>query len=132
MGIACDRCQDGYYGSGATCMKCSGGAQVGSIILILIVPVIMVCIYRGTTSSGTQRVQAAFILVSTCGMGSFFMQTIAVFSTFQLSWPEELAWLFEISAVFMFDLNNLGASCLYGSGFSGKYWSAILVPLFVI
>ena len=57
--------------------------------------------FRGTTSSGTQRVQAAFILVSTCGMGAFFMQTIAVFSTFSLSWPEELAWLFEISAIFM-------------------------------
>ena len=55
-----------------------------------------------------------------------------VFSTFQLSWPEELAWLFEISAIFMFDLNGLSASCFHGSGFSGKYWSAILVPPFVV
>lgn len=55
-----------------------------------------------------------------------------VFSTFQLSWPSELAWLFEISAIFMFDLNNLGASCFHGSDFSGKYWATIVLPLFVI
>jgi len=131
-GIACDRCQDGYYGTGKACLECNGGVQGGSVVLILLVPVIMVCIYRGTTSSGTQRVQAAFILVSTCGMGAFFMQTIGVFSTFQLTWPEELAWLFEISAIFMFDLNSLGASCFHGSGFAGKYWATIMVPLFVI
>ena len=149
----------------------------------------------GTTSSGTQRVQAAFILVSTCGMGAFFMQTVAVplegwrsdvalpgkqsprvgreasrrscvlllaavlcrvsrlmalamasfcrkgacsrgllevFSTFALDWPDELAWLFEISAVFMFDLNGLSVSCFHGSGFAGKYWSTICVPIFII
>lgn len=131
-GIACDRCQDGYYGTGAECSKCNDGEKGGSIVLILLVPVIMVIIYRCTTSAGTQRVQAAFILISTCGMGAFFMQTIAVFSTFQLSWPDELAWLFEISAIFMFDLNGLSASCFHGTGFSGKYWATILVPIFVI
>merc|ERR1719379_299525 len=131
-GIACDRCQDGFYGTGKACIECSGGAQAGSIVMILLVPVIMVCIYRSTTSAGTTRVQAAFILVSTCGMGAFFMQTIAVFSTFQLTWPQELAWLFEISAIFMFDLNNLGASCFHGAEFAGKYWATIVVPLFVI
>ena len=55
-----------------------------------------------------------------------------MFSTFQLTWPAELAWLFEISAIFMFDLNGLGASCFHGSGFAGKYWATIMVPLFVI
>merc|ERR550537_729701 len=131
-GVACDKCQEGYYGTGAECVKCSGGAQGGSAVLILLVPFIMVCLYRGTTSSGTQRVQAAFILVSTCGMGAFFMQTVAVFSTFALDWPDELTWLFEISAVFMFDLNGLSVSCFHGTGFAGKYWSTICVPIFII
>ena len=46
VGIACDRCQDGYYGTGEACSKCDGAAQGASVILILIVPFVMVCIYR--------------------------------------------------------------------------------------
>ena len=46
-GVACDKCQEGYYGTGAECAKCSGGAQGGSAVLMLLVPVIMVCLYRG-------------------------------------------------------------------------------------
>lgn len=130
-GIACDRCQDGYYGAGAECNKCEGAAG-GSIVLILICPLLMIGLYRGTTSTGTQRVRAAFILVSTCGMAAFFMQTIAVFSTFAVSWPEELNWLFKLSAIFMFDLQGLALSCFHGDGFAGKYWTTILVPFFII
>jgi len=70
--------------------------------------------------------------VSTCGMAAFFMQTIAVFSTFSFSWPDSLSWLFEISAIFMFDLEMLGLSCMHGTSFAGAYWSAILIPIFII
>ena len=132
VGIACDRCQDGYYGTGPECVECGAGGGAGSIILCLIMPFVMICIYRATTSSGTQRVQAAFVLVSTCGMVSFFMQTIAVLDTFSFSWPEELGWLFELSRIFMFDLQGLSLSCFHGEGFAGKYWTTILVPIFII
>jgi hypothetical protein len=65
-------------------------------------------------------------------MGAFFMQTIAVFSSFDIQWPVELKWLFDISAIFMFDLNGVSVACFHGPGFEGKYWATIVVPLFVI
>jgi hypothetical protein len=65
-------------------------------------------------------------------MASFFMQTIAVFATLAIDWPEEMKWLFDIAAIFMFDLNGISVSCFHGPGFSGKYIATIFVPIFVI
>lgn len=67
-GIACGRCKDEYFGK-AECEQCDGGAKGGNIVLLLVFPVFMAILYRGTASHGTQRVQSAFILVSTAGMG---------------------------------------------------------------
>lgn len=129
VGIACGRCQDGHFGTRVECSKCEGAAMVVNGIIVVLMPFIMMCIYRVTASSGTQRVQAAFILVSTFGMAAFFMQTIAVLDTFAFSWPDELAWLFVISRVFMFDLQALSFSCMHGESFGAKYWASMLIPM---
>lgn len=46
-GVACGRCQDGYYGGGPTCTECEGGATAGGAIMIILVPFVIACIYRG-------------------------------------------------------------------------------------
>ena len=130
-GIACAKCDTGYYGSG-DCLECSGAAGGVNVMILILFPFIMMSLYRGTTSNGTQRFQSAFILVSTCGMAAFFMQTIAVLDTFAFEWPSKIAWLFEISRIFMFDLGGLSLSCMHGNSFAAKYWASILIPLFVI
>jgi hypothetical protein len=130
-GIACGRCKDDMYGK-LECQKCDGGTTGGNVVLLLIFPVFMVLLYRGTTSHGTQRVQAAFVLVSTAGMGAFFMQTVAVLNSIAMTWPDELSWLFDIANVFMFDLQAFSFSCVLGQSFEVQYWCSILVPLYVV
>jgi hypothetical protein len=130
-GIACGRCKAEMYGK-LECQECDGGTTGGNAVLLLIFPVFMVLLYRGTTSHGTQRVQAAFVLVSTAGMGAFFMQTVAVLNSIAMTWPEELSWLFDIANVFMFDLQAFSFSCVLGQSFEVQYWCSILVPLYVV
>lgn len=130
--IACAICEDGYYGSTGECQECSGSASGVNAMICIVFPFIMLALYRATASGNTQRVQSAFILVSTCGMAAFFMQTIAVLDTFDFTWPPELSWLFDISRILMFDLGALSLSCMHGNSFAAKYWATIIIPLFVV
>jgi len=130
-GIACAVCEDGTYGTSGDCMDCSGAAGGVNALIVIIFPFAMLALYRVTTNAGTARLQSAFVLVSTCGMAAFFMQTIAVLDTFAFNWPDELSWLFDISRVFMFDLGGLSLSCMHGNRFAAKYWASILIPCFV-
>jgi len=131
-GIACAVCEDGTYGTSGECMPCSGAAGGVNALIVIIFPFLMMSLYRATTSAGTARLQSAFVLVSTCGMAAFFMQTIAVLDTFAFNWPDELSWLFDISRVFMFDLGGLSLSCMHGNSFGAKYWASIMIPIFVV
>jgi len=131
-GVACGRCQDKHYGGGPTCQECDGGASAGGAVLVILVPFVIACIYRGTTTSRTKRLRETFILVSTVGMLAFFLQTVAVFASMNIDWPLQLDWIFEFSFVFMFDMNGLSVACFHGQDFSAKYWASIIVPMFLV
>lgn len=98
--------------------------------MIMVSPFFVILFYRFVTNNASStRVTGAFILVSTFGMGAFFMQTIAVMDSFNMDWPPELQWLFAISKLFMFNLQGVSASCLWGNGFVAGYYSAISIPV---
>lgn len=130
-GIACARCEEGYVGGkGSDCNECDDGDTAVLAILVILVPLVVPGIYRFTSSPSSARVTGAFVLFSTAGMCAFFFQTMAVFDSFSISWPDELAWLFELSRFFMFDFSMLPLiGCAHGDDFIMKYWATILIPL---
>ena len=60
------------------------------------------------------------------------MQTIGVLDSIAMQWPANLAWLFDIADVFMFDLQGFSFSCLLGHSFAAQYWCSIVVPIFIV
>jgi hypothetical protein len=130
-GVACGRCADDYFGR-EECEQCSGGANVLNGFLVLMLPFAMIVLYRLTSAKDTRRVQTAFVLVSTFGMGAFVIQTVAVFDGFAIHWPIELDWVFVIGDIFLFDMGGLSLSCLSGQDFAAKYWLSILMPAVIV
>ena len=101
-------------------------------MLLLVFPLVMICAYRATTSEGTQRVQAAMVFVATFGIFAFFLQTIAVFGNLNFAWPAALDWLFELGRLLMFDLSGVSFTCLTGQEYALKFWTSILIPIYLV
>jgi hypothetical protein len=131
IGIACGKCEDGFYGE-VECTECHGGANILNVVLILMMPFIMIILYRLTSARDTRRVQAAFVMVSTWGMGVFVIQTIAVFDSFPVTWPLELSFVFDLGKIFLFDMGGLSASCMSGQSFTAKYWGSLMFPMVLL
>jgi len=132
--IACGTCEPGYYGGPAkACTKCGGLDYAGSIIaLFVFVPIVVVGMYQVTSSPMSMRLTASTVLVSTFGVGTFFLQTMGVYRACNLDWPIELTFVFDLSAIILFDLQGLSLGCVYGDSFAAKYWVSIAVPLFLL
>ena len=123
-GLACFRCPPGFYGL-EDCKPCAGWAGAPLIIVfVVIAPFIVIVLYRATTANFTSQLRNGSILMSTMGIGAFFLQTVAVVDTFTIEWPMSLSWLFSLSRIFMFDLAGLQVSCIHGNNFSAKYGGA--------
>jgi len=131
IAVACNKCAPDYYGA-AECDDCLGGAKVVSIIGVVIFPAFIVLMYKGVSGSGSLRVTGAFILVSTLGLGSFFMQTLAVMDTLKVGWPNLLTFTFEFARIFTFDLGGMGVTCIWGNDFAPRYTASICVPVYYL
>lgn len=108
---------------------------MGPIIGVLVVvfhPPCLMSFYYFAWSSASSTVNASMVLVSTVGMMCFFLQTLAVMGTLNMDWPADLQWLFALSRLFLFDLDDLPIACLSGGSFNAKFTTSVMVPIVIV
>lgn len=131
-GVGCGKCVEGWFGK-TECTECGGLGGVIAVLLVVVLPLVLVLFYYfAWGGAAATTVSASMVLVSVLGMMCFVLQTLAVFDTFSLSWPAGMAWLFTLSRLFIFDLDDLPFSCLVGDSFNAKFTISMMLPIIVV
>jgi len=132
VGIACGRCEDGYWDNAGECTKC--GTRHFAVLICVgtcLGMLLAFAIYRFTGHETPERFTAPVLLTCTVGLALRFAQFLAVFSTFNREMPRMVQ---DTSATMSFALGSppaLSADCFAGTSFQAQYTQQAVRPLVI-
>jgi hypothetical protein len=119
LGISCGECGDGYFpvrrGGIQTCTVCPDGQNALVFVFVPIFFIIgVLALYTVANNTAFAAKRKLFSVGTTATQLLSFAQAVAILGAFTISWPEGLAWAFEISKFFELTVDMLNPNCVFG------------------
>mmetsp|Transcript_54364 Transcript_54364/g.145171 ORF Transcript_54364/g.145171 Transcript_54364/m.145171 type:complete len:1239 (-) Transcript_54364:215-3931(-) len=127
-GLACVECESGFTWDGEKCAECAAGDTGAWVIVCIALVVVLAAAYYLLNSPVTAK--ASVMLATTCvaGMTVSTVQSLGIIGVVPVDWPEPLASIYEVMAVFLLDLEGMGVSCVAGGAASRYATSGLVFP----